>query len=547
MLVVIGLIGAWTLRQINQSDRWVDHTREVITQNQKLLADIKDAESNERGYIITGEEAYLPAYEAAARDIAPRLSNLQQLTRDNPAHQARLNRLQELIDERTAILNTALQQRKQAGLGAAQKVVISGGGLGVMAQIRNISAQIETEEYRLLQLRSQTRRNGIRNGFIAILGASTIALLALFSAPLDVRHAVRQRDLAKQAQQQSEFTAQALFESAAQAILIINEQGRIVMANPSTATMLGYHQGEIIGQSIEILVPEKLRGVHIAHRNQYFRNLQNRPMGLGMDLLARRKNGSEFAAEISLSYIRTARQTLAVAFVTDVSRRKADADALLQQKDDLRALSAKLMTAQDDERRRIARDLHDDLSQNLAFLAMDLGKLAANPSLRAVAPELRPLQLRAVDAAENVRQISHLLHPSVLDDIGLEAALEQYCEEFEKRSGITTRFRSLNVPDGLPREVANSIYHIAQECLRNVSKHSGAPAVSVMIEYRADVLHLKVRDEGVGLKQGESANGIGIVAMKERAHLINGRFSIQSEAGAGTEVLVEVPCLNRHG
>jgi signal transduction histidine kinase len=264
-------------------------------------------------------------------------------------------------------------------------------------------------------------------------------------------------------------------------------------------------------------------------------------MGLGMDLQARRKNGSEFPAEISLSYIRTAQQTLAVAFVTDVSRRKADADALLQQKDDLRALSAKLMTAQDDERRRIARDLHDDLSQNLAFLAMDLGKLAANPSLGAVAPELRPLQLRAVDAAENVRQISHQLHPSVLDDIGLEAALEQYCEEFEKRSGITTRFSSVNVPEGLPREVANSIYHIAQECLRNVSKHSGAPAVSVVIEYREDVLHLKVRDEGVGLKQGESANGIGIVAMKERAHLINGRLSIQSEVGAGTEVLVEVP------
>lgn len=544
MLVVIGLIGAWTLRQINQSDRWVDHTREVITQNQRLLADIKDAESSERGYIITGDEAYLPAYEAAAHDIAPRLSGLQKLTRDNPAQQVRLSKLQTLIDERTAVLKTALTERKQAGVNAAQKVVIAGGGRNMMQQIRDLCEQIETEEYRLLQLRSQTRQNGIRNGFIAILGASVIALLALLSAPLGVRRAVRQRDLAKQAQRESDFTAQALFESAAQAILIINEKGRIVMANPSTATMLGYQQGEIIGQPIEILVPEKLRGVHVAHRDQYFHNLQNRPMGLGMDLQARRKDGTEFPAEISLSYIRTAQGTLAVAFVTDVSRRKADADAILRQKDDLRALSAKLMTAQDNERRRIARNLHDDLSQNLAFLAMDLGKLAANPSLGAVATELRPLQLRAVDAAESVRQISHQLHPSVLEDIGLEAALEQYCEEFEKRSGITTRFSSVNVPDGLPREVANSIYHIAQECLRNVSKHSGAPVVSVVIEYREDMLHLKVRDEGVGLKLGENANGIGIVAMKERAHLINGRLSIQSEVGAGTEVLVEVPLAN---
>ena len=320
----------------------------------------------------------------------------------------------------------------------------------------------------------------------------------------------------------------------------MNEMGRIVLANPATEAMFGYLHEELIGQPIEMLVPENVRGVHTAHRGQYFRNAQNRPMGLGLDLQARRKNGSVFAAEISLSHIRSGERILAVAFVSDVSRRKADADALRQQKEELRALTGRLMTAQDDERRRIARNLHDDLSQNLAFLAMDLGKLASNPALASFAGDLRPLQMKALEAAESVRKISHHLHPSVLDDIGLEAALEQYCEEFEKRSGITTRFQARNVPGALPQEVANSIYHIAQECLRNVSKHSGASAVSVAIEHRENILHLKVRDQGIGLKPAE-ANGIGIVAMKERAHLINGRLSIQSESGAGTEVAVEVP------
>jgi PAS domain S-box-containing protein len=540
MLVVIGLIGAWTLRQISDSDQWVDHTREVITQNQKLLSDIKDAESGERGYIISGDEAYLAAYEKVAQDIPPGTDNLLSLTHDNPSQQDRLKHLQELVGQRLAVLNNALHQRKQSGFEAAQKVVTAGAGRAAMEQIRDTSAQIEVEEYRLLRERSQRRQAAIRGGFIAILGASAIALFALLSAPKDVRRALRQRDQAKQAQQQSEFTTNALFESAAQSILIVDQSGRIVMANPATESMLGYRKEELLGQSIEMLVPENLRGVHVAHRGQYFRNAQTRPMGLGMDLQARRKDGAVFAAEISLSHIRSGDQTLAVAFVSDVSRRKADADALHQQKEELRALTARLMTAQDDERRRISRNLHDDLSQNLAFLAMDLGKLASNPALGSLAGDVRPLQLRAVDAAENVRQISHQLHPSVLDDIGLDAALEQYCEEFENRSGITTTFIGRNVPDALSKEISSSIYHIAQECLRNVAKHSGAKTVSVAIEYRQNLLRLKVRDEGVGLKPS-GANGIGIVAMKERAHLINGQLSIQSEHGAGTEVSVEVP------
>jgi signal transduction histidine kinase len=269
-------------------------------------------------------------------------------------------------------------------------------------------------------------------------------------------------------------------------------------------------------------------------------------MGLGMDLQARRKDGAEFFVEISLSYIPSPTGTLAVAFVSDISKRRADEEAIRQQREDLRALAGRLMTAQDEERRRIARDLHDDLSQQLAYLSMDLGKLATKPAVHGLVCELRPLQLRAAEAAETVRRISHQLHPSVLDDIGLEAALEQYCEEFEARAGIRTQFTSQNVPDSLPPEVATSLYHIAQECLRNVSKHSRTETVSVRLEFTENVLRLAVKDQGVGLatKTTDAAKGIGLVAMKERAHLVNGNLLIQSTSGEGTEIRVEVPITN---
>lgn len=541
MLLAISLIGAWTLRQINQSDLWVDHTHEVIRYNQQLLSDVKDAESAERGYIITGDEAYRTPYDSAVQDIPRSVAQLQQLTSDNAAQQERLKKLQPLIAQRFAVMESALRQRKESGLEAAQRIVLAGQGRAATQRIREVIQQMESEEYRLLEERSRSRQARVKNGFIAVLGASALALLAFLSAPFDVRRAIRQRNVAAQAQQESASTAHALFEAATQGIFLVDRQGRIVMANPATASLFGYPPNELIGESIELLIPGHLRGGHIEHRSRYFEKPQSRAMGLGLDLRARRKDGSEFAAEISLNSVQSVQGTLAVAFVTDISKRKSDEQAIREQREDLRRLAGRLMTAQDDERRRIARDLHDDLSQRLAFLAMDLGKLATNPSAHELAADVRPLQLRAAEAAETVRRISHQLHPSVLDDIGLEAALEQYAEEFEQRSGISTQFNSRNMPDSLPMEVASSIYHIAQECLRNVAKHSRAETVSIDLEFRDEVVRLTIKDEGIGLDADQPDRGIGIVAMKERAHLVNGTLSIQSQTGAGTEVSVEVP------
>ncbi len=371
----------------------------------------------------------------------------------------------------------------------------------------------------------------IRDSTGKIIGASAIA-----------------RDLtamekARRALQESESTAHALFQSAAQAILIVDGSGHILMVNPAMEKMFGYAVDELIGKPVEILMPKALHGMHEAHRARYFHNPQTRPMGVGLDLLARGKDGSEFYAEISLSHFHSAKGTLAVAFVSDISKRRADELALRQQREDLRALAGRLMTAQDDERRRIARNLHDDLSQQLAHLAIDIGKLATKPTAQEFMPELRPLQLRAAEAAETVRRISHELHPSILDDIGLEAAIEQYCEEFEQRTGIATEFTSRDVPESLSTEIASSIYHIAQEALRNVAKHAKTESVLVRLESDDGAIRLMVKDSGVGLPPGRSENnrGIGIAAMQERAHLINASFDISSEPGGGTEVTLEVP------
>jgi PAS domain S-box-containing protein len=543
MLVLVGLISLWTLREVNLSDERVEHTREVISSADHLMSDLKDAENGQQAYLLTGSDSYLAPYTHVVSDISKPLANFRQLTADNPAQQRRLAELEPLVNREVASMAQSIQARRESGLDAARKAVLQGDARDTMRRIGELGTAMQAEEYRLLRQRSSLRQHRLAQGMSAALVATAIAILALVFAPLNVRRAVRQRDEALHKHLESRSLAQAFFEAASEAILMVDQGGRIVLTNPSAEKMFGYARAELVGQPVEMLVPERLRARHVGERDGYFHHPQTRPMGLGMDLQARRRDGTEFFSEISLSHIRTDHGTFAVVFVTDISKRRAYEIAVRKQQDELRLLAGRLMTAQDDERRRIARDLHDDLTQRLAYLAIDLGKLASKTAPDEVMGQLRPLQKRAADAAEAVRQVSHELHPSILDDIGIEAALEQYCQEFEERTGIATRFSSRNVPQPLKPEIASSVYHIAQECLRNVSKHAQARQASVTLESVDSHLRLLVTDDGVGLSQERMRSGahIGITGMKERANLVKGELSIESEPGRGTEVSVAVP------
>ncbi len=504
---------------------------------------MKEGESAERGYVLTGRDQYLTSYHAALQDLPKPIANLRELTANNPHQQQQLDQLDRLVASKLAAMTETIRRRQEMGFNAALAFLMENQGEQTMERIYQIGRELQTQEYATLRQRLDLRQARLRSGFIATLMASAIAVLCLVIAPLDVRRALRQRDAALRRQNESQSMTQALFEAAAEAIFIVNRQGQIVMTNPAAARMFRFAPAELMGMNVESLVPESLRHRHVDHRDGYFARPTTRPMGLGLDLQARRRDGTEFYAEISLSHIQTEQGAFAVVFITDISKRRAYEDAVRTQQEELRSLTGQLMTAQDDERRRIARNLHDDLTQQLAFLAIDLGKLAAHAPSSEAAGQLRPLQKRAADAAEEVRRISHQLHPSILDDVGLEGALEQYCEEFSERTGIATHFRSRNVPERLGPELASSVYRIAQESLRNVSKHAAAKDAWVTIERFDSELRLTVQDNGIGMPAGSLPPGtrIGISSMKERAHLVKGTLSINSEQGEGTQVSVVVP------
>jgi PAS domain S-box-containing protein len=335
-----------------------------------------------------------------------------------------------------------------------------------------------------------------------------------------------------------ESTIRAFLESASQGVLAIDEQGRIVLANKMTERLFGYSPEELVGERLEILLPEELRRRHAQHRVDYFSRPRARPMGLGMDLVGRRKDGTEFPIEVSLSYIDTGKGMLAVSFVSDITERK-------EVEEKLRALTGQLISAQETESRRLARELHDSFGQRLAVLNMKLSETEAVVSSQ---PDLAVERLRQMGTelgivAKDIHQLSRQLHPAVLVQLGLETALENECAAHSQRHDCAVEFSAENIPEHLADEVALCFFRVAQECLQNVSKHAQARAASVTLRGRDHEIVMVIQDRGKGFDVSaiRKGGGLGLTSMEERIRLVNGIFSVSSKPGEGTQVEVRIP------
>lgn len=207
-------------------------------------------------------------------------------------------------------------------------------------------------------------------------------------------------------------------------------------------------------------------------------------------------------------------------------------------------LNLRLMEAQEHERLRLARELHDDVCQRLSLLGLDLARLGEHLSGNEPArQQARDLYESVGDLTAYVNGISHTLHSSKLDILGLAAAAATFCTEVSSRSDVTVEFVHDQVPARLPDDVAINMFRVLQEALSNAVKHSGASRCHVSLRGMDDQLQLEVRDAGKGFdaKAALASSGLGLVSMQERLKLVNGRVAIETKAGAGTTVRVTVP------
>jgi PAS domain S-box-containing protein len=334
----------------------------------------------------------------------------------------------------------------------------------------------------------------------------------------------------------------ALLESAPQAIFAVNRAGNIVLANRATKKLFGYRPNELLGKLLDRLVPPGQRKDHSNHRARFFAKPRSRPMGIGLDLCGCRKDRNLFPVEISLGSIDTPEGRLAIAFVSDITERKRLEAAVQQDHEQIRALASRLLTAQEEERRRVSREIHDDFCQELAAVAFDLGEQLSVGLPEATRSRLEELQSRLSTLSVAARNLAYQLHPSTLEDLGLPVALRALCEEFSHRNGLAVQFRKGAVPQ-IPIEVASCLYRVAQESLWNAIKHSSAKRVVVNLGSNRKDVTLSVRDDGAGFDFHASRRkgGLGLASMEERVRLVDGSLSIKSEPGRGTRITATVP------
>jgi signal transduction histidine kinase len=225
---------------------------------------------------------------------------------------------------------------------------------------------------------------------------------------------------------------------------------------------------------------------------------------------------------------------------------RASQHELQQSRADLRALAGQQLAAQEADRRRISRDLHDDINQRLAILSMDLRRIEKDPSKdpEPLRDGIRRVSDGLAAVSDDVRQMAYRFHPSILDDLGLLKAVRRLVNEFSDRTGIQCSYVYKDPVGILPPDVTICIYRVVQECLSNISRHAQASQVEVELMCEDDVVSLSVRDDGVGFDalHGDQMSGhLGLLSMKERVRMAKGTLDVESAPLHGTQIRVDIP------
>jgi len=585
-LSVVALFGLCALTtylsflNFRAGERWVSHTQEVRGAVGDVEAAMNAAARSRVTYLMTGSQNDLNEYKAATLRTLQECEKLQGLTTDNPVQQAKSAQLQAAIKERQRVAEEAISAKQQGRTVDIAQVLAQ--NVALAAKTAAVADDVREEESRLLVQRTQIahKRFMLAAGAVIVSFALAIFLLYFYYRLLNrelrvrelsersAREAYNREVILRQEEQRFRLFVEAVKDHA---IYTLDAQGNVSSWNEGASRLKGYAASEILGRHFCCFYSGDDNRNGKPARELEMATRDGRVEDEGWRV---RKDGSRFWANATITAIRDNTGTLiGFAKVTrdftdrmraqealrllnadltaEVAERKSAEARLATSERSLRDLSLHLLRTQDEERKRIGRDLHDSLGQYLAVLKMNLESLGsgAGSNVDGANEQLESCIRLADDALKEVRTISYLLYPPLLEEMGLKSAIPWYLDGFSKRSSIQTTFEVDPAFGRITPEGELALFRILQECLTNVHRHSGSTTAAVKLSRMNGEAILEVVDGGKGISPqllqefGENwagSLGVGLRGMNARVSQLGGKLEVQS-TGQGTVVKAHVP------
>ena len=340
---------------------------------------------------------------------------------------------------------------------------------------------------------------------------------------------------------ESEELFHHLFEQASLGIAVENLDGKVLLANPALCSMLGYPKNELCGMNCSAFANPEDSEDDYAHFKELRAGAINH---YTLEKRYVRKDGTRLWGRLNVSLLKNGGREfpLVFAFVEDITERKLAGEAL-------GSLRRRLIEAQEQERSRIARELHDDTNQRLAMLAIEIEQLGNDMpeltvELRSRVDELRK---QTLEISKDVQALAHELHSPKLEYMGLIAAMKGFCQEFREQQKVEIDFETHDLSGPLSPDMSLCLFRVLQEALHNSAKHSGVRYFEVRLWETPDEIHLMVKDSGAGFDReaAKRSRGLGLISMEERLKLLRGALSIESQPMRGTTIHARVPAGSR--
>ena len=357
---------------------------------------------------------------------------------------------------------------------------------------------------------------------------------------------VSRRVATEQQAARDEARLRGILDSAMDAIITVAEDQRIVLFNKAAEDVFRCPREEAIGAPLDWFIPQRFRANHRdLVRDFGATGAGSRRMGHARVVMGLRRDGEEFPIEASISQVVEGGHRLYTVILRDVTQRVAAEEALKRSREEVQELAMAASNAREQEKSRIARELHDELGQALTALKIDTTWLREHlgPAPAEVQSKLRSMQVLLDGTVAAARRISSELRPLMLDDLGLSAAAEWLAQNFTNRTGIACEL-VLGAGDlDLPDPYATAVFRVLQESLTNVTKHAEATQVEATLERDGDEVVLTVQDNGRGFATGDPRKpaSYGLVGLRERALLVGGEVHVDSRPGEGTRIELRIP------